>query len=231
MILRHIIACVSLSLLSLGFDCKAQLLFNIGDYRNLAYASTGYNGAFENYTIGIARRDYIKFIKREVVGVLDLSLPITNNFFTRHGVRKGFQIELFMKENLKIPFMFASSSIVRENRFFKYHDITAEFTLAPGIYTLRYSLALDLRYELIAFRYKKYRADYLNEIDPGAKNHWEEPYYSIAKVGIMAGVNLKRFVIYIRTGYERNPISTRNYVPGYALIGFGYKFGTKPFKK
>lgn len=229
--LRHIICYVSISLLSLCFYCKGQVLFDLGEYRNLAYVSTGYNGAFENYTIGIARRDYIRLIKREVVGVLDLSLPITNNFFTRHGVRKGFQMELYKKENLKIPFMFASSSIVRENRFFKYHDITAEFTLAPGIYTTRYSLALDMRYELIVFRYKKFRGDYLNEVDPQAKNHWEKPYYSIAKVGIMGGLNLKRMVIYIRSGYERNPISTRNYVPGYALIGFGYKFGTRPMKK
>lgn len=207
---------------------KGQILFNMGNYRNLAYTSAGYNGAFENTTIGIARRDYVRIIKHEVVGFLDVSLPITNRFFTRRSIRKGFQFDIYKKNDFRVPFIFASSSIFRENRYYKFHDVTAEFSFVPGFYSNKYSLALDIRYELIVFRRKAYRSDYLNEIDPGAKSHWEKPYYSIGKFGIMAGLNLKHCVIYIKSGYERNPVLTHNYIPGYLLFGLGYKFGTKP---
>ena len=230
MLKNRIYLFITLYFVLLGLNSSAQILFDIGDYRNLSYISTGYNSAFENITIGIARRDYVKLIKREVIGVLDISLPITNHFFTRHAIRKGFQMNLCNKGNFKIPFIFASSSIVRENHFYKFHDITAEFTIAPGIYTKKYSLGFDIRYELIIFRLTKYTNAYLQEINPDARRHWENPYYSIAKVGVMAGINLKHFVLYIKSGYERNPIITKNYFPGYILFGFGYKFGTKPLK-
>lgn len=217
-------------------NSNAQVLFNMGGYRNLAYVSSGFNANFENVTFGIARRDYVKLIKREVIGLLDASLPLSHNFFTRHAIRKGFQIDVYKKNNFKIPFMFASTSIVREDRYIKYHDVTAEFSITPGIYTQKYSLALDVRYELIAFRFKKYRSDYFvndgkHSINPNEKKHWERPFYSIAKVGIMAGINLKHFVAYIKTGYERLPLDAKKFndvLPGYAVIGVGYKFGTRP---
>ncbi len=228
---------VYLSLFSF-LNSNAQVLFNMGNYRNLAYTSTGFNENFENITIGIARRDYVKLIKREVIGLLDASLPLSHHFFTRHAVRKGFQIDVYKKNDFKIPFMFASTSIVREDRYIKYHDITAEFSITPGIYTQKYSLALDIRYELIAFRLKKYHSNYFvddgkHNINPNEKRHWECPLYSIAKVGIMAGINLKQFVAYIKTGYERLPLDAKKFndvLPGYAVIGVGYKFGKKPFE-
>ena len=209
---------------------RAQVLFNMGEYRNIAYCSVGQNSSFENATIGIARRDYIKLIKKEVIGILDFSVPLTNHYFTRHSLRKGFQFDVYHQANFRLPFMFASSSIVRENHLYKFHDVTTEFSLIPGIYTDKYTLALDIRYELIVFRFKKYKSDYHREIDNNVNNHWEEPMYSIAKVGLMAGLNYKRFVIYLKAGYERNPVLVNKYLPLYALIGGGFKFGTKPMK-
>ena len=211
-------------------NIQAQILYDMGNFRNVAYTAFGYTGAFENNTIGVARRDYVKLLKKEVIGILDLSLPLTRQFFTRHALRKGFQLDLYQKNNMKIPFMFASTSIVRENKYVKYHDITAELGVAPGFYAPKYSLALDLRYEIILFRLTKYTPLYLQDINPEAKRHWEEPYYSIAKLGVMGAINLNRFVISIRTGYERNPTHNKKQVPLYINLGFGIKFGSKPFK-
>ena len=220
---------VSMSLFCIK-NSESQILYDMSNYRNVVYTASGYTGAFENVTIGIARRDYVKLIKKEVIGILDVSLPVSNQFFTRHAIRKGFQIELYQKNNFKIPFMFASTSIVRENKYIKYHDITGEFAIAPGFYTPKYTLALDLRYEIILFRLTKYTPLYIQDIDPEAKRHWEEPYYSIAKLGITAAINFNRFVASIRTGYERNPTSNKKQVPIYVTLGFAVKFGSKPIK-
>lgn len=72
------------------FSLRSQVLFDIKDYRNLAYLSVGYNGAFPGVLIGIGKRDYVRLIKREVIGILDLSLHVSEHFFTRHVLRKGF---------------------------------------------------------------------------------------------------------------------------------------------
>ena len=210
---------------------KAQVLFNIGEYRNMIYVSSGYNGSFTNITTGVGRRDYIKLIKREVVGVLDGSFHVSDLFFTRYSIRKGIQFDLYQKDWFRLPFMFASTSIVRHDKYLKLHDITAELSIAPGIYKKNYTLALDCRYEFIAFRFEKYTRLYHQQINNDVHTHWEYPHYSIGKIGVFAGINLKQFTFYTKFGYERNPFSGTNYLPGYVLLGVGYKCGTKPFKK
>ncbi|HWY13037.1 MAG TPA: hypothetical protein VN026_17000 [Bacteroidia bacterium] len=209
---------------------KSQVLFKMGDYRNLTYSSVGYNGSFGNVTFGIARRDYIRLIKKEIIGVLDISIPITHQSFTRRVIKKGLQIDLYKNKTFKIPFTFASSSIVRQNNFFKYHDITSEFTINPGIYNEKFTLAFDLKYELILFRYIKYSQQYRQGIDSKAVNHWTQPLFDVFKLGVIGGLNFKRWVVYMKTGYERNPFSFKKYIPGYIVFGFGFKFGTKPMK-
>ncbi len=218
---------------------KSQVLFDMGKNRNLAYISSGFKDGYANATIGIARRDSIKFLKRELIGLLDVSLPLIQRaFVTKHSIRKGFQIDLYKKVEFRIPFMFASSSIIREDRYFKLHDVTAEFSLVPGFYRKKYTIALDLRYELIVFRLVKYTPEYYvddhnHNFDPNSKRHWEKPLFSIAKVGFVAGLNLKHCVFYLKSGYERNPFidfNFKSFLPGYAVLGFGYKFGTRPFK-
>jgi hypothetical protein len=233
-----------LPLLVLSAMLKAQILFDMGQYRNLGYTSYGFNNDFENVTIGVARRDYIHKIKREIVGLLDVSLPLSDHFLTRHAVRKGFQIEAWKKNEYKIQFMFASSSVVREIPFYKWHDVTAEFSLVPGIYRPKYTIALDLRCEIIALRYRKCLSDSVKDADPTAKKRWDEPFYPVGKAGIMFGLNFKRMVFYVKTGYERKPTPSNpliisktlpayflNIIPAYFVFGFGYKFGTKPFSQ
>lgn len=212
------------------FDSKSQVLFKMGDYRNLAYSSTGYNGSFGNVTFGIARRDYIRLIRKEVIGILDVSVPISDDFFTRHVIKKGLQVDLYKSKRFKIPFTLASSSIIRQNNFFKYHDITSEFTINPGIYDEKFILTLDLKYELILFRHIKYSQEYRQEVDSKAANHWTQPLFDVFKFGVVGGFNFKSWVVYMKTGYERNPFSFNKYIPGYILIGAGFKFGTKPMK-
>lgn len=247
MLNKKIFFSIFVILILLIHNIKGQVLFDMGNLRNFAYTSYGYKDGFENATIGIARRDSVKLIKQVVIGILDVSLPLplTDKFFTKHSIRKGFQINLYKhkKNDFRIPFMFASTSIVRENKDLKYHDVTAEFSLVPGFYHKKYTIALDLRYELIAFRHKKYFQEYYNDsyaedvnhpFNVNAKNHWETPLFSIAKVGFMAGLNLKHCVLYLKSGYERNPfvnLHLNNFLPGYVVLGFGYKFGTHPFEK
>lgn len=210
---------------------KAQVLFNMGDYRNMLYVSSGYNGSFTNITTGVGRRDYVKLLKREVIGVLDASFHVSDLFFTRHSIRKGLQLDLYHKDDFRLPFMFASTSIVRHDKYVKFHDITAEFSIEPGLYRDKYTIALDCRYEVIVFRFMKYSNLYRQDIDRNVHTHWEHPFFSIGKVGLFAGINLKRFTFYTRFGYERNPFVGSHYLPGYVLFGLGYKCGTKPFKK
>ena len=207
------------------------MLFKMDDYRNFIYSSVGYNGAFGNATIGIARREYFRFIKKEVIGIIDISIPITNDFFTKHVIRKAFQLDLYTNGKYRIPFVFASSSILRQDQFYKIEDITAEFTINPGIYKEKYTIALDCRYEVVAFRHTKYTEQYKHDVDSKAVNHWSEPLFGVVKFGVIGGLNFKRLSVYMKTGYEENPFSLNKYIPGYILLGIGYKCGTKPMKK
>ena len=45
------------------------------------------------------------------------------------------------------------------------------------------------------------------------------------------GLNFKRLTVSLKTGYEKNPFTIKNYLPGYIVMGIGFKFGTKPFEK
>ena len=200
------------------------------NHRNFTYGTVGYNGAFPNVLIGIARRDYVRLIKKEVIGILDLSLPISEHFFTRHVLRKGFQLDLYKHKNYKIPFMFATSSISRRDFTKHFTDVTAEFTINPGIYHEKYTVAFDLKYELIAFRYSKFAPNYVNNDGTKPKNKFSHPPYDAFKIGMIGGYNYNNMTFYLKTGYERNPFRLKNYLPGYILFGFGYKFGVKPFK-
>ncbi len=202
----------------------------MGNHRNFTFGTVGYNGAFPNVLIGIARRDYIRVIKKEVIGILDLSLPISEHFFTRHVLRKGFQLDLYKHKSYKIPFMFATSSISRRDPNKHFTDITAEFTINPGIYHGKYTIAFDWKYELIAFRYSKFAPNYVNSDGVKPKNKFSHPPYDDFKIGVIGGYNIKNMTFYLKTGYERNPFRLKSYLPGYILVGFGYKFGEKPFK-
>ena len=213
------------------FSLRSQVLFDIKDYRNLAYLSVGYNGAFPGVLIGIGKRDYVRLIKREVIGIFDLSLHVSEHFFTRHVLRKGFQMDLYSKNKYRIPFMFATSSISRGDFVKKITDITAEFTVNPGLYLDKYTLALDCKYELIAFRYTRYAPNFLNPDGTKPKNHYSTPPYDAFKIGIVTGLNFKRLTVSLKTGYEKNPFTIKNYLPGYIVMGIGFKFGTKPFEK
>lgn len=231
MLNKKTITIIFIALMLFSLNIKAQVLFNMGDYRNLAYTDAGYSNGYPNITLSIARRDYFRLMKREIVGVLDVSLPLTTDrFLTKRSVRKGFQFDIYKKNDFRIPCMLASSSIFRENQYYKLHDVSAELGITPGIYRQKYTLALDFKYELIIFRFRKYTNYYLTQINPDAKSHWEHPFFNIAKVGFVAGLNFKRTIIYLKSGYERNPTANRNNLPVYALVGFGYKFGTRPIR-
>lgn len=221
---------ILLFFLLIGFAIKCQVLSNFGSYRNVSYIHTGMDNGFANTTLGIARIDKFRFSKRKIIGLLDISLPISNRFFTRRSVRKGFQIDLMNNNYFRLPLCVASSSIFRKNRYFRVHDLTLELALSPGIYKQKYYIALDVRYEIILFRHYHYSQTYLSEINPSAKNHWEQPNKGIGKYGIVCGVDFKRYYLQFKCGYEKYPSTIDQLFPAYGVVGAGFKFGTKPMK-
>ncbi len=221
---------ILLFVLLISLRSKSQVLTDMGSYRNIFQSSISYTGSFSNTTFGIARREYFKLIHREIIGILDVSFPVNNHFFTKHILKKGFQVDLVQKGNFRLPFTFASASIARKNDLFKFLDFTAEFNLNPGYYHKRFYVALDLKYEMIAFRYTKYSQEYRDKVDNKAHNHCNRPSYDAFKIGFISGINFNKWTIYIKTGYEKNPFTINNYIPGYLTFGGGYKFGQKPFK-
>lgn len=213
-----------------SFRNEAQVLSTFTPYRNVTYVSAGVNNSFANTTIGIARVDYVKLVRKQVIGLLDISLPITNKYFTRRSVRKGFQFDIINKDNFRVPLLIASSSIFRESKFYKVHDVTLEVAFSPSFSKGKYYFALDLRYEFILFRHYKYSQLYLNEINPTAKSHWEQPNNSIGKAGIVCGVDLKKWFFQFKCGYEKYPSAIHQLIPAYVVLGGGFKFGSKSMK-
>jgi hypothetical protein len=211
----------------IGSFVRGQVLCDMYPYRNVTYINTGLNNAFANTTIGIARSEYLKCINKKIIGILDISLPVTDLFFTRRSIRKGLQLDLINKNDFKLPFLIASSSIFRRDDYLKIHDVTLETAFSPGIYKKHFFLALDLRYEIIFFRYYVYSKLYQSEKNSLPKNHWEEPNNSIAKIGLICGLDLKNYFLQFRCGYEKYPSVVHQLIPAYMVISGGLKFGSK----
>src|ERR1041385_9232218 len=209
----------------IGSFIRGQVLCDMYPYRNVTYINSGLNNGFANTTIGIARTEYIKCIDKKIIGILDISLPVTDMFFTRRLIRKGLQLELINKNNFKLPFLIASSSIFRRDEYLKIHDVTLETALSPGIYRKNFFFALDLRYEIIFLRHFAYSQLYLSESNSTAKKHWEEPYNNIAKIGLIVGLDQKKYFLQFRCGYEKYPSVVQQLIPAYLVISGGLKFG------
>ncbi len=179
--------------------------------------------------IGIARRE--KIFKKEIIGFIAFEIPYSQALFFKHSIKKGFQFNLFHKDKWRIPFVFTSSSNVGKTAEFKFHDIVIEFNVCPGIYTEKYTLAFDVKFGFVPFRHIHYTDKFQHE-NPGSHSHWEETVYHGAGLGLIAGVNFKRFGFYLRSGYKKNIAGiVYNENSFYALAGLGFRFGTKPMDK
>ncbi len=210
-------------------ECCAQLYTSLGENsHNQLFIGTGYSNSFGNITFGINHKKYFRVIKKNIVGILDFSLPVSDMSYTRFVFRKGFQIEIFHKENFKIPFSIISSSVHKELIFLKFNDFVTDFHVMPGIYSKKFTLALDLSLKILWRHKAHYTYDYFNlsEIDRAKTAKKIDPFCFNA--GIIFAYNFHRLNFIVLAGYQqRNNIE---YIQNrfYAFTNVGY---TLNFKK
>ena len=208
---------------------SAQLLINFDHNRNITYLNVSSLGKVFNSTLGIARKDSIKSLKTVITGFLDFTSPISIEHYNKLLIKKGFQATLFKKKHFLFPFTLYSTSIIRQNKMERRHDITSALDILPTYKFKNFYISLNLGAEIILFSHvKSISSD--NEIFP----HWEKPNTIIPKLGINFTLNKKHFVYTLKYNFEKNPYiknDTRNHHNGYSSIGFGigYKFQNKAF--
>ncbi|HXB41192.1 MAG TPA: hypothetical protein VNZ49_11670 [Bacteroidia bacterium] len=212
-------------LLSVSFGLRAQLLTNLGQYRNQLFVNTGYYLSFANYSVGWFHNEHVKFLKRDVAGILDFSFPISNNFYTRFVFRKGFQANIWQDSTWRIPVAIIGSSDKVITSLFRIHNFVTDFFFNPGIYKRKYTIALDLDYKVIWFSHYHKTAS----TDPSAAPKPDKIHAKFA-AGMAFGLNYKRFTYLIRTGYQQTADVEKNPYSFYAVLQFGYNCNFKTRK-
>lgn len=202
---------------------------NFDNHRNITYINVSTQGRVFNSTIGIVRKDSIKRLKTVITGFLDFTSPISIEHYNKLLIKKGFQAIIFKKKYFIFPITLYSTSIIRQNKMERRHDITSALDILPTFKIKNYYISLNLGAEIILFSHvKSINSDY--DIIP----HWEKPNTIIPKLGLNLTLNKKHFVYTLRYNFEKNPYrknDTRNHHNGYSSIGFniGYKFQNKAF--
>lgn len=203
---------------------KGQLYTNLGEQHNQIFMGAGYSDSFSNIHYGINHVHYLKIIKRDLIGILDFSTPLSHKYFTRFIFRKGFQLDLYKKKDFKLPISIITSSVKKHLYLFSFHDIVTDFSLMPGKYTGKYSIAAEVSIKYIWFRKAHLTPEYYQQsyINSNIGRH---------KVNVSAGLilayNIKRFSFIYRIGFQE--ISdwefTKN--PIYAVGILAYKLNFK----
>lgn len=214
---------ISLALL-FGFHARAQLLTRFDPYRNQLFANSGYYLSFANYGFGWIHGEHIKFLKRDVAGILDFSFPVTSRFNTRFVFRKGLQTNIWQDSTWRIPIAIIGSSDKIITDLFRIHNFVTDFFLAPGIYRKRYTVALDLGYHVVWFsHYKRTAAG-----EPLPAHH--NKIHSILETGLAMAYNYKRFSYLLRTGYQQKTDVENHPLLFYAIAQVGYNLNFRKRK-
>ena len=218
-------------MLSLVFciSVKAQLVTNLGEHHNQFFVGSGYSDSFGNITYGLNHTRYFKKLKRNISGIIDFSLPLNINYYTRFVFRKGFQFDVFKKYNFKLPVAIISSTVRKHLSLFDFHEIITELCVLPGIYTDKYTIAADLSANFIWLDRVHYNAAYYrdnNQIKPNT-NHEKVNI----KTGIVLAYTIKRFSFIFKGGFQQ--INTWEFIkmPFYATGILGYKLNFKKHKQ
>lgn len=206
------------------FAGRAQLLTNLGDYRNQVFVNTGYYNSFANYSLGWFHNEHLKFIKRDVSSILDFSFPISQTSFTRFVFRKGLQMNVWQDSTWRLPIAIIGSSDKIITSLFRVHNFVTDVFFCPGIYRRRYTLAIDLDYKVIWFSHYKKTGDVPV---PGATP--EHPHSKIA-AGIAAGLNYSRVTYLIRAGYQQTADIAKDPYQFFAIFQLGYNCNFKKRK-
>jgi len=199
---------------------KAQLVTELGGSHNQFYIGSGYSDSFFNTTYGINHTRYFKRLKRDISGILDFSSPLCFKYYTRYIFRKGFQFDIYKKNNFKLPIAIISSSVKKRLPLFNFHDIITNISFLPGIYKGRYTFAGDISLNFLWF----YRIHYNDE---WYKQGGTKPNINSEKINVSVGVilayNLKRFSFIFKGGFQQRSNWEFIKKPFYAVGIFAYK--------
>ncbi|HXU25872.1 MAG TPA: hypothetical protein VN698_01480 [Bacteroidia bacterium] len=218
-------------LLSLVFytSVKAQLVTNLGEHHNQFFVGSGYSESFANITYGLNHTRYFKKLKRNIDGIIDFSSPLNAKYYTRFVFRKGFQFDVFKKNNFRLPLAIISSTVRKHLSLFDFHEIITEVCVLPGIYTNKFTVAADVAVDFLWFNKVHYNAAYYKDsinVKPNT-NH--------QKVNVRAGVvlayNFKRFSFIFKGGFQQ--INTWEFVkmPFYATGILAYKLNFRKHRE
>ena len=211
-----------------SFKASAQLLTNLGEYRNQVFLNSGYYLSFGNYSVGWIHNERIKFLKRDVAGIIDFSFPISNTSYTKFVFRKGFQTNIWANDKFRIPVALISSSDKVVTNLARIHNFVTDFFFNPGIYKKKYTIALDLDYKVIWFSHNKEINTQANA--PENSNHPSRVRTKFA-MGLALGFNYKRFTYLIRGGYQQTADLIGNAYDFYAIVQIGYNCNFKNRKE
>jgi hypothetical protein len=207
-------------------NAQAQLYSNLGSFRNQIFVGSGYTQSFGNISYGINHSRFFKRLKRDVVGILDFSSPLSNRYFTRFVFRKGFQFDACKKNDFRLPVAIITSSVRKHLSLFNFHDIITDFYVFPGIYKQKYSIAGEVSLKVLWRHVTHYNHDYYTQANlhpaPTAKNHRVNLSF-----GIILGYNTERFTFLFRGGYQQITDWEFTKTPFYAFGMAGYKFNFK----
>lgn len=200
---------------------RAQLYTRLGQKHNQFFVGSGYSNSFINLDYGLNHSRYFKRLKRDVIGILDFSTPLSYNCYTRFVFRKGFQFNIFQKNNFCLPMAIISSTVKKHLSLFNLHDIVTGVYLLPGIYTDKYTIAADLSVNFLVYN----KVHFNSEAPPPPNN--QRPFIKPEKVNISLGIvvayNLQRFSFIAKGGFQQ--ISNWEYdrIPFYAIGILAYK--------
>jgi hypothetical protein len=208
---------------------KAQLVTNLGEHHNQFFVGSGYSESFVNITYGLNHTRYFKKLKRNIDGIISFSSPLNAKYYTRFVFRKGFQFDIFKKNNFRLPIAIISSSVKKHLSLFDFHEIITEICLLPGIYTDKYTIAADLSANFLWHNKVHYNPDYYKD------NSTVNPNTNYQKLNIKAGIvlayNVKRFSFILKGGFQQ--INTWEFIkmPFYATGILAFKLNFKKHKE
>ena len=203
---------------------KAQLFTKLGNYHNQFFVGAGYSESFSNISYGINHTRYFKCFKRDIVGILDFSSPLSYKCYTRFVFRKGFQFDIYKKNNFKLPMAIISSSVSKHLYLFNFHDIVTNVCLMPGIYTENFTLAADVAANFLLMQKTHYKDAYNKENTPKVDARTERVSIS---AGIILAYNLQRFSIIFKGGFQQITRWEWDKKPLYAVGILAFKLNFK----
>jgi hypothetical protein len=198
-------------------ELYAQLLTELGEHHNQLFVGSGYTESFANITYGINHTRYFKRLKRDIVGILDFTSPISNHYFTRFIFRKGFQLDAYKRKNFRIPVALITSSVKKQFYLFAFHDIITDLYILPGIYTPKYTIAADISFQFLV-RHK------VNHHDQASSDSNMKLHRTNVSAGIVLVRNVKRFSFIFRGGFQQISYFEFTKAPIYAIGSLAYKF-------